>query len=226
MKQEHHGLYGVFVRRARDPLSSFTHLLGAIGSVFAAMLLAAYCRHIGGSGLRIFSVIVFGLSLTALYTASSVFHFYNHGNFHIQLRLRKLDHSMIYVLIAGSYTPFLICSLDIGAARSLMIIWCIALAGIAVKLLWMNAPRWLSTGFYLALGWSILAIPEALHAMPAAVIVFTALGGVAYSIGAVIYALKKPNFGTVWGFHEIFHLFILLGSALQVFALFLLLTMR
>ena len=145
---------------------------------------------------------------------------------HFQLRLRKLDHSMIYVLIAGSYTPFLICALGAAAWKSLAVIWGIALAGIVIKLVWMDAPRWLSTAFYLALGWCIVAIPEAIHSMPLPVLVLTALGGVAYSAGAVIYATKKPNFGSVWGFHEIFHLFTMLGSILQVIAVFLFLAVR
>lgn len=227
MKQyEHHGLYGIFTCRARDPMSSFTHLLAAIGSVCVALALAIYSHRIGGTLLQTISVIVFGLSLTALYTASSVFHFYNRGNSGIQLRLRKLDHSMIYVLIAGSYTPFLICALGAAAWKSLAVIWGIALAGIVIKLVWMDAPRWLSTAFYLALGWCIVAIPEAIHSMPLPVLVLTALGGVAYSAGAVIYATKKPNFGSVWGFHEIFHLFTMLGSILQVIAVFLFLAVR
>lgn len=214
-------LYQTFVRYARDPLSSFTHLWGAIASlaVAAALAICSYCLH--GSGLQIFSMIVFGLSLTALYTASTVFHFYNAGNARVQLRLRKLDHSMIYVLIAGSYTPFLICALGSAALHPLLLIWGIALTGIVVKLLWMNAPRWLSTAFYLALGWCILLIPQAITNMPTSVMILTAAGGVAYSVGAIIYVKKKPNISKVWGFHEIFHLFILLGSLLQVIAVFL-----
>ena len=222
----HHGLYAIFTRRARDPMSSFTHLMAAIGSVCIALALAVYSHRIGGTGLQTLSVGIFGLSLTALYTASSVFHFYNRGNAGIQLRLRKLDHSMIYVLIAGSYTPFLICALGVGAASSLAVIWGIALFGILIKMVWMNAPRWLSTAFYLALGWCIVLIPDALHAMPLPVMALTAAGGVAYSVGAVIYATKKPNLGPVWGFHEIFHLFTMLGSLLQVIAVFLFLAMR
>ncbi len=216
-----HGLYGVFVRRAREPMSSYTHLVGAIASVCIAAAMAVYCGWIGGSGMQIGSVTVFGLSMTALYTASCVYHFYNRPNDGILLRLRKLDHAMIYVLIAGSYTPFLICALGAQARNTLLLVWGIALLGIAVKLLWLNAPRWLSTVFYLALGWCIVLIPDALAQMPLSVLLFTAAGGVAYSIGAVIYAIKKPNLGSTWGFHEIFHLFILLGSLLQVIGIFL-----
>ena len=222
----HHGLYQIFTRFARDPMSSYTHLLAAIGSICTAIALALYSHHVGGTMMQTVSVIIFGLSLTALYTASTVFHFYNRGNFRIQLRLRKLDHSMIYVLIAGSYTPFLICALGKNAVMSLALIWGIALTGIVLKMVWMNAPRWLSTAFYLALGWSIVVIPNALTSMPMPVIVLTALGGVAYSIGAVIYATKKPNLGPVWGFHEIFHLFTMFGSILQIIAVFLFLAMR
>ncbi len=227
MKQNaHRGLYGVFTRHARDPMSSYTHLLAAVSSVCIALALAIYSHQIGGTGLQTLSVGIFGLSLTALYTASSVFHYYNHGDADVQLRLRKLDHSMIYVLIAGSYTPFLIRALGTGAARSLAVVWGIALVGIVIKMVWMNAPRWLSTVFYLALGWCVIFMPEAIRAMPLPVMILTAAGGLSYTFGAVIYATKKPNLGEVWGFHEIFHLFTMLGSLLQVIAVFLFLAMR
>lgn len=205
---------------ARDPISSYTHLLGAICSALAAIALAIVSAAHGGSALQTVSVGIFGLSLTALYAASSAFHFYNKGNAGVQLRLRKLDHAMIYVLIAGSYTPISIRYME-HPGSFLAVIWGIALAGILMKLVWMNAPRVLSTAIYVAMGWAVVTRPDALANMPLPVIALIAAGGVSYSVGAVIYVLKKPNLSPQWGFHEIFHLLILLGSALMVTAVFL-----
>ncbi|MGN1031395.1 MAG: hemolysin III family protein [Butyricicoccaceae bacterium] len=215
-----HGLYHRYCTRARDPISSYTHLWGAICSALAAAALAIVSAVRGGGALQTLSVGVFGLSLIALYTASSVFHYYNKGNAHVQLRLRKLDHSMIYVLIAGSYTPIAIRYMP-HPMGFLAVIWGIALAGIGMKMIWMNAPRFLSTAIYVAMGWAVVTRPDAIANMPLPVVSLIAAGGISYSVGAVIYVLKKPNISETWGFHEIFHLLILLGSALMVIAVFL-----
>lgn len=210
----------MYLDRARDPISSYTHLLGAVCSALIAAALAIVSAAHGGSALQTVSVAIFGLSLTALYSASAAFHFYNKGNACVQLRLRKLDHAMIYVLIAGSYTPIAIRYME-HPGGFLAVIWGIALAGIGMKMVWMNAPRFLSTAIYVAMGWAVVTRPDALANMPLPVIALIAAGGISYSVGAVIYVLKKPNISQRWGFHEIFHLFILLGSALMVTAVFL-----
>lgn len=217
--QKPHGIR-IYLNRARDPISSYTHFIGAVCSVFIALALAIVSAVNGGSLLQTVSVGVFGLSLTALYAASAAFHFYNKGNAVVQLRLRKLDHAMIYVLIAGSYTPISIRYMA-RPVGFLAVIWGIALTGILLKLVWMHAPRALSTAIYVAMGWAVVTRPDALANMPLPVIALIAAGGISYSLGAVIYVFKKPNISPVWGFHEIFHLFILLGSALMVAAVFL-----
>lgn len=120
---------------------------------------------------------------------------------------------MIYVLIAGTYTPILLAYLEPpkGAAFTAAM-WIIAAAGIAMKLCWFNAPRWLTTLLYLLMGWAILADMSIFSRMSAGAICLLVLGGVFYTVGGVIYGLKKPNLSSKLGFHELFHLFVLGGS--------------
>ena len=128
---------------------------------------------------------------------------------------------MIYVLIVGTYTPISLYYLPAGENLLFTgILWVIALVGIIVKLCWMGAPRFLSTLVYLLLGWSVLFDFNSFLSIPTSGLWLIAAGGIAYSIGAVIYIIKKPNLSKYFGFHEIFHLFILLGSFLHVLAVY------
>lgn len=201
-----------YMAKARDPWSSLTHLLGAALFLPGTGLLVLFgALHHCGGGL-IAAAAVFGGSLVALYTASAVYHYTNAGP-RLRLLLRKLDHAMIYILIAGSYTPVLVGFFP-RPQRLWMLcaIWAIALCGIAVKLLWFGAPRWVSTGFYLLMGWFVLVDLGPLAAMPKGALALLVLGGLAYTAGGVIYGLKKPNLSPRFGFHELFHVFVLLGS--------------
>ena len=167
------------------------------------------------------AAVVFCLSLIALYSASSVYHFSGRGEAVLR-RLKKLDHSMIYVLIAGSYTPIILKFMP--APRSyvfLGVIWLIALTGIAIKLLWIDAPRLIGTALYLALGWAIAFDFGVVLSMPAPAIALLAAGGLSYTVGGVIYIAKKPNLGKMIGFHELFHLFVIVGSVCHYLMVFL-----
>lgn len=202
----------------REPVSGFTHLFGAIVSLVGLILLVAKQLMVGnGSPLAFFSVIVFGLSLVFLYTASTVYHLINSKE-KVILFLRKLDHSMIYVLIAGTYTPICLIALE-GAWRwgFFALIWGFAIVGIILKLVWFESPRWLSTSFYIIMGWlAVVAISPLSKALPAGAITLLISGGIVYTIGGIIYALKWPKINLKhWGFHEIFHLFVLGGSFLH-----------
>jgi len=202
----------------REPVSGFTHLFGAIVSLVGLVLLITKQLTVGNSSaLALFSVIVFGLSLIFLYTASTVYHLVNTKE-KIILFLRKLDHSMIYVLIAGTYTPICLIALE-GAWRwgFFALIWSFALAGIILKLVWFESPRWLSTSFYIIMGWlAVVAISPLSKALPIGAITLLISGGIVYTLGGIIYALKWPKFNLKhWGFHEIFHLFVLGGSFLH-----------
>jgi hemolysin III len=169
--------------------------------------------------LAFIAIIMFGLSLIFLYTASTVYHLIKSSDKVIRI-LRKLDHSMIYILIAGTYTPICLISLQ-GTLRWVMFIgiWTLALVGITLKMLWFNAPRWLSTLFYVLLGWiAVFIISPLSRVMSLGGLVCLFLGGVFYTVGAVIYATKWPKISSkIFGFHEIFHLFVLAGSFCHYF---------
>lgn len=214
-------MYNLF-QRAREPISSYTHAIGACLSflgVFAMIIYSASSSEF--TPVPLIGAVVFGFSLVALYSASAVYHFVNTTASRLA-RLRKLDHAMIYVLIAGTYTPLTMSFMDQPHGYILTAaIWTAAIVGIIVKLLWFNAPRWLSTSFYLILGWAIVFDFKALQSIPFPCLTFVAAGGILYSIGAVIYIIKKPDISKAWGFHELFHLFILLGSLSHFLAVFL-----
>ena len=199
--------------RAREPFSSYSHFVGAVlsGIGLFAMLLRLMLYDTVSGQLAV-AAVVFCLSLIALYSASSIYHFSGRGEAVLR-RLKKLDHSMIYVLIAGSYTPIVLRYMP--APRSYLFlgaIWLIALSGIAIKLLWIDAPRLLGTALYLALGWAIALDFGVVLSMPAPAIFLLAAGGLSYTVGGIVYITKKPNIGAVLGFHELFHLFVIAGS--------------
>ena len=207
--------------KAREPFSSYSHFIGAVaaGAGLLIMLLRGVADGVSlQTGL---SVLLFCLSLIALYTASAVYHYSLRGE-HVIRVLKKLDHSMIYVLIAGSYTPVVLRYMDAPDAYVfLAVIWGIALFGIGAKLLWIDAPRFLGTILYLLMGWAVVLRFDVVLAMPAPAIALLAAGGLAYTVGGVIYILKKPNLSAVVGFHELFHLFVLAGSLCHYLMVFL-----
>jgi hemolysin III len=198
--------------KVKDPVSGFTHLAGALLSVTGLVVLI-YVAARKGTPWHIVSFAVFGASLILLYTASTLYHLLplsEKGTW----TLRKVDHMMIYVLIAGTYTPICLVVLrGIWGWSILGCIWALALLGIIMKIFWLNAPRWLSTLFYLSMGWLIIiAFPPLLETVPLRGIYWLAAGGILYTAGAVIYGIKKPNIVKGFGFHEIFHLFVMGGS--------------
>lgn len=210
-----------YLKTAREPMSSLTHLIGAIISIFALFIMWIKA-FISGSDLKtILSITVFGISLIALYFASAYYHYFP-GSDKKWFQLRKLDHSMIYVLIAGSYTPIVLKFVEgQHGVMFISIIWIIALVGIIIKLCWMNAPRFISTLFYLLMGWAVIFDYTSFSQVPRDALLLIALGGISYSIGAILYVIKKPNIFKKFGFHEIFHIFIMIGSLFHVIAVFL-----
>lgn len=208
--------------KAREPFSSYSHFVGAVlsGLGLFAMLIRMLTIDTA-NGQMAASVIIFCLSLIGLYSASSVYHYSCRDDKTLR-RLKKLDHSMIYVLIAGSYTPIVLCYMHPPHNYIfLACIWSIAIAGIAVKLVWIDAPRFLGTALYLLLGWAIVFDFDAVLSMPTPAIALLAAGGVFYTIGGVIYISKRPNPTALLGFHEIFHLFVIAGSICHYLMVFL-----
>ncbi|MFU8861407.1 MAG: PAQR family membrane homeostasis protein TrhA [Cyclonatronaceae bacterium] len=199
--------------KIKDPVSCLTHLMGALLSV-AGMAILVYQAASLQKPVHTLAFAIFGLSLILLYSASSAYHMFNlsdAGN----MRLKRLDHMMIYILIAGTYTPFCLIALQ-GTVKWVLFgtIWALAVIGIIFKIFWLDAPRWLSVAFYLFMGWlAVFTIPGMSGYIPAMATGWTVIGGLSYSAGAVIYGVKKPDpFPDVFGFHEIWHIFVLGGS--------------
>ena len=210
-------------RTAQDPVSCATHTLGAIGALVGGFVFLFRSMSGGGSTMALATAMCFCLSMVALYSASAVYHFYpgDANSSGVKRVLRKLDHSMIYVLIAGTYTPFSLMLLPAPKGlRFCLILWAVALVGVAIKLLWLDAPRILSTTLYLLMGWAILPVIGDFAAAAPNCLLLIALGGVCYSVGAVFYIIKKPNISPAWTFHELFHLLILGGSLCHYLAVY------
>ena len=201
-------------KKLREPINSITHLSGAVFSFIALFAMLAKAFVTNASNISIASVTIFGISLILLYTVSGTYHGIISSDKIINF-LQKLDHSMIFILIAGSYAPFCLIALGGILGRNMFLVMIsIAIAGIVFKLCWFSAPRWLQTALYIAMGWSAIFVIKPLYAaLPPVSIFLLVLGGIFYTIGGVIYATKskKIKIGT-FGFHEIFHVFILLGS--------------
>ena len=200
-------------RKLREPINAITHLSGAVFFFFGTIVMLAYQLTHGASTIKVMGAIVFGISLVLLYMASGVYHSYN-GKEQVIKILKKLDHSMIYVLIAGSYTPMCLQVLD-GNRRIviLSIIWGIVIVGVVTKVLVQGIPRPVYTLFYLMMGWMVVFfIRDVYVGIPQGGFFLLAFGGLLYTIGGVIYMIKMPNFGAQFGFHELFHVFILAGS--------------
>lgn len=197
-------------KRLREPISGLTHLVGVVLAVVAlVVLLAATAGRVD----QFVAFGIFGCSLIALYSASALYHLLPVSQAAVA-RLRRLDHMTIFILIAGTYTPICVLALEDGWGL-LGLVWTLALCGVVLKLLWMDAPRWLSVGLYLAMGWVALVAASAIfRAVPSGGIAWIVGGGLVYSAGALIYGLKRPNpVPGVFGFHELWHLFVMAGSA-------------
>jgi hemolysin III len=206
-------------KKLREPVNGLTHLVGGLlASVGLVVLLAK-----AASGERVEQIVafgVFGFSLIALYTASALYHLLPLSAAGVA-RLRRIDHMTIFLLIAGTYTPFCLLALDGGWRVGLLgLVWSLALCGILLKFLWMDAPRWLSVVLYLGMGWvALVAAPALFRAVPAGGMAWVLAGGLVYSAGALIYGLKRPNpIPGVLGFHEVWHLFVMAGSACHFWA--------
>lgn len=209
---------------AQDPVSCWTHAAGAAAALGGGLWLLLRGLRLHTPGVALGAALCFCASMVALYTASAVYHYYpgdvTSGG--VKKLLRKMDHGMIYVLIAGSYTPFCLVLLPQPKGRNFcLILWGVALAGILAKLLWINAPRMLSTAVYLIMGWSVVFVARDFAALGQPCLTLVAIGGICYSVGAVFYAVKKPNISAEWTFHELFHLLILAGSFFHYLAVYL-----
>ncbi len=198
--------------KLREPLNGFIHAIGAALAVVGLVLLILKGLEPTGSTWHVVTFSIFGAALILLYLCSTLYHWLPLTEVGVR-RLKRLDHTMIFVLIAATYTPICLLPLRGPWGWSLFgVVWTIALMGIVFKLFWLGAPRWLSTAIYIVMGWVVLvAIWPLTQMVELGAVVWLALGGLAYTVGAVIYGLKRPNFSRM-GFHEIFHVFCVVGS--------------
>ncbi|MEO8287690.1 MAG: hemolysin III family protein [Chloroflexota bacterium] len=192
-------------------LRGWFHAAGALASIIFTLVLV----WVSADDLpRMLSMLVFGVSMIELYTVSAIYHIgrWQPGTHRV---LRSFDHSNIFILIAGTYTPICFNVLD-GWVRvtSLIAIWALALVGVFVVVFARNLPRWVGSIIYIAMGWvSIVVLPAFVEALGWGPVLVLIMGGVLYTIGGIIYAMKRPNpFPRVLGFHEVFHLFVIAGS--------------
>lgn len=218
----HSPLLGMKPRRRREvrdpydglrPWSAITHGLGAVLSVLGTgfLLLRAAARE---DALLCAVFLIYGLSMTCLYTASTLYHCVN-TSVGGRIALRKYDHCSIYLLIAGSYTPICLTALrSSGGSPLLAVVWTVGLAGIILTLAKLSIPRWLTSAIYLFMGWlAIFAIGPIRLALSPVCFFWLMAGAVMYTVGGVLYAIKWPGRSNPrFGCHEIFHVFILLGS--------------
>ncbi len=199
--------------RLREPVSGLTHLFGVFASIIGLIVLVVYAA-LQSSVWHIVTFSIFGSSLILLYSASSIYHLASVSQKAINI-LRRIDHSMIYLLIAGSYTPICLIALRGSWGWSIFgTIWGLTIIGILIKNFWFSAPRWLSTLFYIFMGWLVIvAIYPLAHVFSSGAMGWLFAGGIAYTVGGLIYATKWPKINLKhFGFHEIFHIFVLLGS--------------
>lgn len=201
--------------KLKDPGSSITHFIGMLMALFAATPLLIRAS-LNPDRVHVISLAVFIFSMVLLYGASAAYHALNLSA-RANRVLRKLDHMMIFVLIAGSYTP--VCTVVLGGKAGyalLALVWGIALAGILVKALWITCPKWFSSLLYIAMGWiCVLAFTQIINSLSPQAFGWLLAGGIIYTAGGVIYALKLPIFNRRhqhFGSHEIFHLFVMGGS--------------
>lgn len=200
----------------KDPGSAITHFIGMLMAIFAAVPLLIKAAH-EPSRIYVISIAIYAISLILLYAASTTYHTFNKSE-KINTILKKIDHMMISVLIAGSYTP--ICLLVLKGKTGIIllsIVWGIAIVGILIKAFWVYCPKWVSSVLYIGMGWTcVLAFTQLLNSMSPAAFGWLLAGGIIYTVGGVIYALKLPLFNSrhkYFGSHEIFHLFVMGGSA-------------
>lgn len=199
------------LQKFREPVNSLTHLITAGAALLGLILLLV----IGWGQLgKVISLTIYGLSLILLFFASGIYHAIK-ANPKALVKLRKFDHSAIFLLIAGTYTPICFNMLEGFWKWGLLgIVWGLALIGIGVKILFINAPRWVSVLVYIIMGWlCIFAIREFLAVLPVGAIIWLMAGGIIFTLGAIVYVTKTLDFFPgVFGFHEVWHIFVILGA--------------
>lgn len=202
------------LRFGKEPFSAWSHFLGFVAAIAGLVLLISLSAH---DGPRLASMTIYGICVMLVFLASSVYHYFDLGE-EGNLWLKRFDHCAIFLMIGGSYIPSLVILLEgMWRLTMLSLISTLSVAGIIFKLVWIQCPRWLSVSIYVAMGW--LAVIPTVKMWPKLepwALGYMVSGGLAYTVGAVVYAIKKPDpWPKHFGFHEIWHIFVLLGAVLH-----------
>lgn len=203
-------------KKLKDPGSAITHFIGMLAAVIAAVPLLVKASH-KLDRTYLISCAVYIISVILLYTASTTYHSLDISA-KINKRLKKFDHMMISIMIAGCYTPICLIVIKGRTGHILLgLVWGIALLGVLIKAFWVTCPKWFSSALYITMGWlCVLAFPDIYNGLPRPAFVWLLAGGILYTIGGIIYGLKLPVFDNKhknFGSHEIFHLFVMGGTA-------------
>ena len=201
--------------KIKDPGSAITHFIGMLMAVFAATPLIIRALSAPDT-VHVISLTIFIVSMILLYAASTTYHTFDLSP-KVNMILKKLDHCMIFVLIAGSYTPVCLLALDRKQGIPLLVlVWATAIIGIIIKIFFINCPHWVSSIIYIGMGWTcVLVFKPLLANLPASAFAWLLAGGIIYTVGGIIYGLKLPIFDKLpkdFGSHEIFNLFVMGGS--------------
>jgi hemolysin III len=205
------------VVRAKPRLRGVSHQW----AFFVALVAGAVLVVLAPPGRGTLAATIYAISVVAMFGASALYHRVDWKSVGARRWMRRLDHSMIYVLIAGTYTPFALLVLHGGLARAILItVWSGAALGIALKMMWPDTPKWLTAAVYVALGWvAVAAFPQLAGELGVGGIALIAGGGVLYTAGAIVYALRRPDPApAVFGYHEIFHVLVIAAAVLQYVA--------
>lgn len=203
----------------REPFNSISHLVGGIIAFFWTLLLVWKARADPAHYIAAF--VIYGATVMLMFYSSALYHTVQ-VSFKTEEIFRLFDHIMIYAVIAGTYTPLSVIVLD-GKWRLWVLvgIWGFGLAGIIKKIFWLNAPRWFSTVLYLLMGWiSILIIPHIWSLVPLGFHIWIMVGGLFYTIGAIVYIFEKPNLASWLDFHELWHIFVMGGAFSHFWAIY------
>lgn len=211
------------LNKIKDPGSAITHFIGMLMAVFAATPLLIKAAT-DPDRIHLIALTIFIVSMIMLYAASTLYHTLKVSEKATKV-FKRIDHMMIFVLIAGTYTPICLIVLKGRTGYLLLsLVWGIALVGILIKFFWIYCPKWFSSILYIAMGWvCVLAFTQIINTLPRAGFMWLLVGGIIYTVGGVIYALKLPIFNSRhknFGTHEIFHLFVMAGSACHFILMF------
>ena len=206
--------------KMQNPIRGFLHGSAAVATLVGLVFLVV---RAWGSAAALAGVLIFGLALLVMYTVSSLYHSIPWGKTW-KTRLQRVDHSMIYLVVAGTFTPIAIAALDgVSLAVSLSVLWGMAATGVFLKSLLPNVKTWLSVSLQLSMGWIAIAwVPRIVDQLGLGAVVLILLGGLSYMVGAVIFLTKRPKLlPRSFSYHELFHVLVVTASALHFMAIWI-----